>query len=106
MLKTTPIAGVNAALGELVEGGVWVFARAACESVFDRVEVDVIGVAFKLEIVFDLMFPESALPDAAFSAFLFGFAYFLLESACFQVRLCEAAFNETPAPRVIGVRVG
>ncbi len=81
MLKTTPVVGINTALNELVEGSVWIFARAACKSVFDGVEVDVIGVAFKLEVVFDLVFPESALPDAAFSAFLFGFADVLLESA-------------------------
>jgi hypothetical protein len=69
--EATPLLFVDASLDELMEGGVWVFARTACEVVFDGIEVNVVGVACEFVVISDLVFPEAALPDAPFTAFAF-----------------------------------
>ncbi len=71
-------------------------------AVFDRVEVDVVHVGGVVGIVADGMFPEAALPDAAFG---FGGAACGAGFAGFD-GAGEAGFDDLPAHTVIGVAFG
>lgn len=59
------------------------------QPMFDRVEVDVIEVLFKITFITDIVFPEAVLPD-----FLGDFSYALVMAS-------EARFNLPPAGREI-----
>jgi hypothetical protein len=54
------------------EAGVRPIRRPRDQAMFDRIEVDVVDVVVQIRLVTDLVLPEPALPDAAFTARLPG----------------------------------
>src|SRR5688500_5262149 len=71
-------------------------------TVLDRIEVDVVEMTLKILFVHDHVFPEPALPDAAFS---FGGADIGTMFGLWQ-STGESGFDARPAIRVVGVAFG
>lgn len=97
-----PVWRVGAAGDGVVEGGVGPDGWGGGVAVFDRVEVDVIHVGGVVRAVADGVFPEAALPDAAFG---FGGAACGAGFAGFD-GAGKAGFDDLLAHTVIGVAFG
>ena len=65
LLAGGPVGGIHTAPDVAMEARIWPFADRARETMFDRLEVDVIRVALEIPLVTNDMLPEPALPDSA-----------------------------------------
>ena len=64
---STPVQRQRPARHVLMEAAVGPIRNTGHQSVLDRIEVDVIGVAFQVVVVANDVFPIPTLPDAFFS---------------------------------------
>ena len=69
LIGATPIRGIITFGNGLMERRPWPIANALNITVFDRVEMNVMIMIFKIGRVADEMFPESSLPDAPTAIF-------------------------------------
>jgi hypothetical protein len=70
---------------------------------FDRIEVDIMHVPFKILVITNPMFPKTTLPDCRFAMFVFRLIHpFLIVQPRFDL-LGKVGFDQTPSFGKIGV---
>ncbi len=70
---STPICRINPFGNKSVNGRIGPFRRGIDQTMFYRVEMDIIAVAVEIPIIPNLMLPESPLPDHSFMALFLRF---------------------------------
>lgn len=101
-----PVHIVASIADESIKGRVWPGMGTSGVCVLDRIVMNVVAQAFEFGFVADGMFPETALPDAAFILFLSRIATGGFGSTSGEVVHGERRFDQTPAGGIVFVAVG
>ena len=72
-------------------------------SVFHRIEVDVIEMAFEVVFLFDRVFPELRLPDSTSAVGLSPLCDFVFGTTRRKPALSELCFNPLPSAGVVRI---